>query len=408
LTDTTNHFSIGVDNTNGRWPGLPQTWSYSSLRDATECPRRWMLSRAAYPDLWSQWGYPPRPSLPALIGDVIHGVLEVLLRSFRAQGCASLADPCAVGVLRDLGGYTKLVEQGIEGQLDKLAENPRVGSRLPQLRTALRVKVPEIRQRVQAVIARTPFQSTGNGPTGGDTAQRGPLAPGFHPEVELRAPELRMAGRADLLHIDQDGCEITDYKTGSPDPHHADQLRLYALLWNRDFEANPESLPVRQLVIAYPSKDVVVEPPTAVELDLLASATVAEIKAAETALLERPPPAYPEPTVCRFCGVRQLCEDYWMQLPTLPASSQLGGDPDWFDFEGTVIERNGSRSWLVAAASGKPTLLLRTMSEAVPFKVGDHLRLLDLHRDIDPESTLPIGTLSHTSEVFTVDRPTNQ
>jgi hypothetical protein len=147
---------------------------------------------------------------------------------------------------------------------------------------------------------------------------------------------------------------------------------------------------------------VVVEPPTAIELDLLAVTTAAEIKAAETALLERPPPAYPEPTICGFCGVRQLCEDYWMGLPELPADSQVGGDPGWFDFEGTVVERNGPRSWLVVAASGKPTLLLRTMSETVPFKVGDHLRLLDLHRDIDPESTLPTGTLSHASEVFAV------
>ena len=273
-------------------------------------------------------------------------------------------------------------------------------NRLDQLRTALRVKVPEIRQRVQAVIARTPFKSVGDGPSGGDARQRGALAPGFYPEVELRAPELRLAGRVDLLHVDQDGCDITDYKTGSPDPHHADQLRLYALLWNRDLDTNPASIPVRQLTLAYPSKDVAVEPPTATELDLLAVTTADEIKAAEKALLERPPPAYPAPTICGFCGVRQLCEDYWMGLPKVPADSQVGRDPGWFDFEGTVIERNGPRSWLVAAARGKTTLLLRTTSETVPFKVGDHLRLLDMHRDMDPESKLPIGTLSHVSEVF--------
>jgi hypothetical protein len=358
-----------------------------------------------YPDLWSHWGYPPRPSLPALVGDVVHGVFEVLLRSFRAKGCTSLADPSAVGVLRELGGYTKLVEQGIEDQLGKLAENPRVGDRLGQLRTALRVKVPEIRQRVQAVIARTPFQSAGTGPTGGDAEQRGALTLGFHPEVELRAPELRLAGRADLLHLELDGCDITDYKTGAPDPHHADQLRRYALLWTRDLEINPTSLPVRHLILAYPSKDVAVEPPTATELDQLAVDTAAKIKTAETALQERPPPAYPEPTMCGFCGVRQLCEDYWMGLPKLRASSQVGSDPDWFDFEGTVIERNGPRSWLVAPARGETTLLLRTTAESVPFNVGDHLRLLDLHRDIDLESTLPIGMLSHVSEVFVVQLP---
>ena len=405
MTDSADHFSVGIENTDGRWPGLPQTWSYSSLRDATECPRRWMLSRATYPDLWNHGGYPPRPSLPALIGDVVHGVFEVLLRSFRAQGCTSLADPSAVGVLRNLGGYTKLVEQGIEDQLGKLAENPLAAKRLDQLRTALRVKVPEIRQHVQAVMVRTPFQSVGDGPSGGDAGRRGALTPGFYPEVELRAPELRLAGRADLLHIERDGCDITDYKTGSPDPHHADQLRVYALLWNRDPEVNPASLPVRQLILAYPSKDVAVEPPTASELALLAVATADEIKAAEAALLERPPPAYPEPAICGFCGVRQLCDDYWMGLQKLPADGQVGGDSGWFDFEGTVTERNGPRSRLVTAARGKARLLLRTTSETVPFKVGDHLRLLNLHQDIDPESTFPIGTLSHVSEVFVVQLP---
>src|SRR5579859_4395809 len=102
-------FTAGVRDSDGRWPAPPRTWSYSSLRDATECPRRWMLSRATYPKIWSRWGYPPRPTLPILVGDVVHGILEVLVRSFREQGCTSLADPATVKVLKDLGGYTKLV-----------------------------------------------------------------------------------------------------------------------------------------------------------------------------------------------------------------------------------------------------------------------------------------------------------
>src|SRR6202035_2642742 len=137
---------------------LPKTWSYSSLREATECPRRWMLSRATYPEIWNRWGYPPRPTLPSLMGDVVHGILEVLLRSFHDHGCTSLADPATVKVLKDLGGYTKLVERRIEKELETLGGNPRVADRLGPLQTALRVKVPEIRQRVQAVIARTNFQ----------------------------------------------------------------------------------------------------------------------------------------------------------------------------------------------------------------------------------------------------------
>lgn len=362
-----------------------------------------MLSRATYPDLWSHRGYPPRPSLSALIGDIVHGVVETLLRSFRTHGCTSLADPAVVTILKDLGGYTNLVERGIEDQLDKLADNPRVNERLGPLRTTLRVKVPEIRQRVQAVIARTPFQSAGNGiesddlPTG-----RRPLPQGFHPEVELRAPELRLTGRADLVTVAESTCEITDYKTGTPDPHHADQVRMYALLWNRDDELNPRSLPVRRLILSYPSHDLDVEPPTSAELDSLATATVKQIHIAEMALQERPPPAYPDPAICGLCGVRQLCNDYWTCLEPTPVSRLIETETDWFDFEGTVTKQNGARSWLVTAASDNAALLLRTSSESVPFKVGDRLRLLNLHREDDPESALPIGILTHVSEVFAV------
>ncbi len=398
MTEPEESFSVGIGGAEGIWPNLPRTWSYSSLREATECPRRWMLSRASYPNLWSHWGYPPKPSLPALMGDVVHGVLERLLRDFRQHGCTSLADPETVAVLKNLGGYSQLAEQGIEEQLERLAGNPRMSERIGLLRTALRTRVPEIRQRVQAVIARTPLHLIGESASSeGGAGSRGPLAPGFYPEVELRATDLHLAGRVDLLTVLDEACDITDYKTGSPDNHHADQVRLYALLWNRDKELNPHSLPVRRLILSYAAHDVDVDPPSNVELDEIATDTVEQIAEAEAALLERPPTARPQASMCRYCGVRQLCDDYW--------AGQSGEDhAEWFDFEGMVSKRNGARSWvLVANVPTDRTLLLRTSSEVVPFSVGDHLRLLDLHREDDSESMLPIGTLTQASEIFSLE-----
>ncbi len=406
MKGTEEDFSAGVRDSDGRWPNLPNTWSYSSLKQPTECPRRWMLSRATYPKIWDRWGYPPRPSLPTLVGDIVHGILEVLLRSFRDHGCTSLADPATVQVLKDLGGYTKLVEQRIEEELAQLADNPRVANRLAPLHTALRVKVPEIRQRVQAVIARTNFQPASDIPSGeGSPPGRGPLSLGFHPEVELRAADLRLAGRADLVTVEEDGCEITDYKTGAPDQHHADQLRLYALLWSRDADLNPRTLPVQRLVVSYPSHDVEIDSPTAAELDTLAVETAARIHDAEVALQERPPPACPEVTMCRMCSVRQLCSEYWTDLDRGLSDSGTGSNSDWFDFEGTVTSQNGARSWLVSTDTDHPSLLLRTSSETVPFQVGERIRLLNLHREADPESALPIGAMTHVSEVFALDAP---
>ena len=102
--------------------------------------------------------------------------------------------------------------------------------------------------------------------------------------------------------------------------------------------------------------------------------------------------------MCGLCDVRQLCDEYWKSN----AVWTRGDDPatsDWFDIEGTVTAHNGARSWLVAGA-GKPDLLLRTSSEVVPFGVGSRIRIVNLRREDDEESPLPVGMLTSASEVF--------
>jgi RecB family exonuclease len=399
MMEPSDEFTTGVRLSDGRWPSPPATWSFSSLHEVGQCPRRWMLSRATYTDLWAGWGYPPRPPLPALVGDIVHAVLELLVHQIRDAGRTSLADPGVVAVLKELGGYTRLVEDGIERRLVDLADNPRMMARIDPLRTALRARVPDMRQRIQALVARTSILLS---PPTEDVAGGGTsnwLAPGAHPEVQIRAPELRLGGRVDLLVVDDEGCEITDYKTGAADDHHADQLRLYSLIWSRDAEHNPHSLPTRRLTLSYPTHDVEIAPLDDRALDALALTTADAIEAAEAALAERPPPAFPQPDICGFCGVRQLCDDYWMARPN-PTDGQNHGS-EWFDFEGTVVEQNGSRSWLLAT-TGEPVLLLRTPSEAVPFGIGDHLRLLSLRREEDDEASLPVAVLTSASEVFSL------
>jgi hypothetical protein len=334
----------------------------------------------------------------ALVGDIVHGVLELLVRRIRGAGCTSLADPAVVGLLKELGGYSRLVEDGIGRRLGELADNPRMAGRIDPLSTALRARTPDMRQRVQALVARTPFVLTAMTDLG-DVGPGSWLTPGAHPEVELKAPALRLAGRVDLLVIDEEGCEITDYKTGTPDDHHADQLRLYSLIWSRDEKHNPRSLPVRRLTLSYPTHDIDVAPLDDRALDALAVATTEAIETAESALEERPPPAFPRPEICGFCGVRQLCDDYWMRRASLSSEAD-----DWFDFEGTVVEQNGSRSWLLATTA-EPVLLLRTSSESVPFGIGDRLRLLGLRREEDEEVSLPVAVLTSVSEVFSLTDP---
>lgn len=383
------------------WPKPPEVWSYSSLQDATECPRRWSLSRGSYPSVWNQPGYPKRPVLSALVGDVVHHVLETVLRAFHARGCQSRTDGAAVAVLRELGGYTKLVETAIDEQIRPLEQNPRMADHLESLRVSLNRRVPEIRARIQNVITRIPLAASEPSPARrGQVGGRTPLLAGSHPEVELRAPSLRFVGRADLLAIRSDGVVITDYKTGEPDPHHAEQLRTYALLWRTDAELNPANLPVTGLVIAYTGHHDVVDPPSASDLDHLTAHIQARIEQAEAELRMRPPPAKPAPAMCRHCRVRHLCEDYWAQLRPNAGAAGPSEDINYADYEGHIVRQNGPKSWLLRLELSDAEVLLRTPTESPGFRVGDHIRILDVATGFDDDTQRPVSTIMRGSEVF--------
>jgi hypothetical protein len=362
-----------------------------------------MLSRATYPEIWSRNGYPPKPTTSTIVGNVVHQALEALLRSFRDQECTSLDDELVVSAIRQLGGYTKLVERVADEELQRLNGNPRFSGRIDAITTSIRLKIPELRLRVQALVSRTKFQP-GSSQFRGAMASRGPLSRGSHPEVELQAKRLGMTGRADLVSVGEDSCEITDFKTGEPDSHHVDQLFLYALLWMQDSELNPRSLPVRRLTISYSTHDIDVAPPSLKELQLLAAEILVSISGAESAIQLRPPTAKPEFAMCRRCSVRQLCDAYWISRDFETSTSSESG-LEWFDFEGVVLGRHGARSWTVSSYDHRESLLVRTATESVPFDVGDRIRMLDLHKDLDHETELQIATMTSVSEIFLLTSP---
>lgn len=385
------------------WPGPPTMWSYSSLREAEECPRRWALSRASYPDVWERAGFPQRPVVAALVGDIVHHALETVLTALHASGCGSRADASTVTVLRGLGGYSALVKHGIEEQLRRLEENPRMTGRIEGLASILDQRAPEMRQRVQSVVARMPLAP---GATEGSSASgtgRGPLAPGSYPEQELRAPALRFFGRADVLAVRNDGVTITDYKTGEPDPHHADQLRTYAVLWHHDLEINPSGSLATTLAIVYAAHDEIIDGPQAAEIDDLAAKLDERVERARSDIVRLPPPARPSPDNCRYCGVRQMCEEYWAALePATPVAGR--SDLMFADLEGTVVGRNGPRSWRLALKAGGSEVLLRTPTEVAEFNSGDSVRLLGVAYALDDDAEQAIATITQGSEVFVVSR----
>ena len=402
MTDSVDELGTGIRGAEGVWPSAPDYWSFSSLKSAQECPRRWSLSRASYPGLWDRSGYPPKPSHAALFGNVVHRALEVIMTSLCEHGCASVRDASAVVALRELGGYSALIYRVVDEQMAHLESNPRASHRIGDLRSTLLGRAPEIRQRVQEVLARMPLRPPPAGESGSTNPGRLALREGAHTEATLRSPELHFLGRVDLLTITAAGCEIVDYKTGQPDQHHAEQLRLYALLWCRDREKNPGRLPVTGLTLSYPTSNESVPVPDSLQMAESEEALRLTIQKVEQELQHRPARARASEVTCTYCDVRHLCAEYW-RLPG--GSRQHAGDHTFSDAEGSIVAQNGSRSWLLRRHPGAPSLLLRSHSEHPGFVVGDRVRLLDVMLSDDPDSGDTVLCLTRTSEIFQLEEP---
>ena len=412
VTAGSTRFETGVESCSALLPGPPEFWSYSSLREIGMCPRRYALARAQYPDLWKNPGYPRLPTLPALFGDIVHDSLDTLVTALVTAGCESPRDPAAVGVMRQLGGYTAIVEAAVAGRLARLEGNPRLGDdRRRRLERGLHDRVADARILVQTYLSKSSLtpgkpSSPAAGQEGESTGAAGQsaapgrraLAPGTHAEVTLVSAVPRLIGRLDLLRVGESGADITDYKTGAEKPGHQAQLEMYALLWDLDRAANPGRLPVSSLTAAYPNRDVALAVPDEVRKRELEHELVTRIASADAELATAVPRAIPAADTCRDCDVRHLCGDYWSAIAPDPATLT---DGTRFDCQGTVGTRNGQHSWwLHSQGNGRPDLLLQAPPAGPELTTGRRIRILGLRRIDEPESRAAMAAITGSAEIF--------
>lgn len=391
------------------WPAPPAEMSVSTYAEIEECPRRWALSSAEYSELWGGRGYPPKLQVAALAGSVVHLALEIILKQLMRAGVPSLSDPSAPQVLRELGGYTRVVEECVERILKRYIDNPRAGALMEHAQRALRGQVPTLRVRVQSMLSRlrlpnsAPPAPAASAPKSGGPPPRLPLVNGIYPEVEVHAKSIGWKGKIDLLVLSDDACQITDFKTGATDEAHKFQVRAYAVMWRLDDELNPSGRAADRIVISYTSHEVDVAPLTTLGIAELSQELLEKRHAVETALEARPPAARPSPETCRYCGVRQLCDVYWKS-----ADHSFSNDGRFGDVELKVIGRHGSTSWdaLVVRGhgmrSGTPALLRLTTGDSI--EAGRCVRVLDgaLARDVEDAEGPLIVTLGLFSEAYLV------
>lgn len=406
-------FDTGVDGIWGIWPERPPLWSYSSLREIEECPRRWMLTRATYPDVWDRRGYPVVQRSAALLGDVVHGALDAIVVALNRAGCTSAVSAEAVNVIRELGGLSAVLRETIDDKIASLADNPRLNDETVEgLRQALTDQLGLASHQVQVLLSRGKLPVwagnaetealAGGAPGLSGPRRRSPVGSGAHPEVDVVAEELRLWGRIDLLTVDEAGVTITDYKTGLEDPLHDDQVLLYALLWDLDRHTNPECRSATALVLSYPTRERAVAAPDGPALRALEAASRARIERADAETATSEPRALPAPDTCAYCQVRQLCPEYWDQVAPDPAAVP---PMQWFDLEGTVVRQNGIKSWLVEATRGGGVeILVRTPSPSVTLPVRRTLRLIGVRRVVNSdEPDKLIAVLGSSSERFLLD-----
>lgn len=410
-------FDTEVEGVWGYSPGTPARWSYSSLKDVEICPRRWVLSRARYPDLWDRHGYPEVPHTAALLGDVIHHALEVIVKSLGARGCTDTNSDEAVQVLRGLGGLTAVLREAINLKIGDLDSNPRIDATTREnVRQALLDQVGVASNRVQLFLSRrrlpagagdddgTSNASEDSGPGGGGPRRRPPIGTGAHPEVDVIAEELRLWGRIDLVTVEDGRVTITDYKSGKEEPSHDDQVRLYALLWDLDRGTNPERVAATELVVSYPARERVLPAPDASALRSLEASTRTRVEEADVETSGANAVAKPAAETCQFCQVRHLCADFWQQMAPSPSSVT---PREWFDLEATVVRQNGVKSWVVESTQGGVEMLVRTPSPSTMLPVGKRIRVLGVRKiDEDPERPgLVIAALGSTSETYVLEDP---
>lgn len=339
--------------TPAEWPSPPQRMSLSLLAELESCPRKWALEAANYPEIWKRQGYPKAMNIASLKGVIVHGCLKVITDGVMKQNGPMDSQEAFISGLRNLGGYSNVIRKELDRIVKQFDENPRVRLALPAAIRRIEDRIPEIRLRIQHLLARVPLELVvrrGDSPqrTGVETTSG--LTNGTYTEVVLRHKDISWIGIADMIHLSVERCTIRDFKSGKPDPAHRLQLRIYAWLWARDRTANPLGRLADELVITYAESDIYEIPPTRQELDSMDKEFKYRTAIAIETLNQSPPPARPNAGNCRFCGVRQLCNEYWAVNSRDP-QLRLPERGKYSDVELKITESMGPHSWLAQIMS---------------------------------------------------------
>lgn len=397
------------------WPSPPALMSFSTLLELEACPKRWALNAAKYPDIWQGAGYPKMPSLAALKGSIVHNVISLIARGLSQQPKEGIPRTHVSQVLRNLGGFTLLIENTIEEVLQQYSDNPRALPNIKRISDQLKAEIPELRLKSQALLARVNFDRYDSlGICWDHVSQLGTrhsLPAGIYSELEVKSTDLGWHGFIDFFSLSDDACEIRDFKSGTQKEEHILQLNAYALLWLKDRELNPNGRTVTRLMVSYLKDDVELSIPKPSDYPIIEINIRERTAQALLSIRSMPPKAIVGAENCCFCQVRHLCNEYWdiqrRSVPKLPVRKEF----QFIDMQIIAISRRGPASWDAKVESsyfaleGKPVLVIDQVGFLIDLKEGKRIRLLNVYAAAEgdePESVLQPLTVGfgNSSEYF--------
>jgi hypothetical protein len=358
------------------------------MRQMEECPLRWQLMHSRYGELRS---FPERPRAAALVGKVVHAVLDALFRGLGERGSPPLGSPA----FRQAMAEIKIMER-IQQELSRyrmaLEAHPRAaGLVILENERGIYNQVCQLFHGVYAQAQR--------GQEGRDMPEDVPpqdaagwlqllRTRGALTEVRLQHPELPLVGVLDLIWDGGGRTHIVDFKTGEEKPEHVEQLELYALLW---FRVTGEI--AGKLELCYPGtrRSMQVAEGRILEVEERLRARIAALR---NVLASHPAAARPG-AQCGHCDVRQFCARYWEGRVAVQAAAEHGR----IDVELTVTQQLSAYVIVGQTAGGEEISV--SFAEEVggrigAFAIGDKMRILGARAG---ESAREVRLLKST-EVF--------
>jgi len=293
-----------------KWAIGPKSFSQTSLNSIEQCPRQWQLMHSEYAGFGR---YPARPSPASVEGNIVHEILDKLFKLLSIRGLPAVGSDEFRSCVMQFN-VRESIQKLIDTHEEAIFRHPRSSG------FRLNFSTQQLTNKSIRLFRQTYYQAFDRN----RGHQEPPYAPKvcraylpkslsgllfrykFLSELNLTHPSLNFVGILDLIQLDDDDIIIIDFKIGQKKPEHVTQLLYYAILWWRCSGVLPSRLEIR-----YPGELVEFK---VLEHDLIDAERGLKKRIDNLELtLSVAPSKECLGSHCRYCDVRQFCDEYWCQ-----------------------------------------------------------------------------------------------